>query len=155
MITSVDTNVLLDYLNPSEAHHEASSQALLLAGTLGSMVICEITYAELASAFESVLDLDRFLDYTGIGLERSGPRSLIAAGFAWRDYNQRPPDGVQCPSCGHRQGLICEACASTYRTRQHVLADFLIGAHALVHADQLLTRDRGYYRTYFPELRLA
>ena len=154
MITAVDTNILLDFLNPNEPHHETSTQLLLSAGSLGPLVVCEAAFAELAANLGSEAEVQRFLAVAGLTAFRSSGHALASAGQAWLQYARRPP-GTECPSCGTSHDLSCSNCGRSLSPRQHVLADFLIGAHALVHADQLLTRDRGYYRTYFPELRLA
>ena len=133
MITAVDTNVLLDLLIPDAPHAADAETALNDAARAGAVVISPVVYAELGAFFALQADLHRFQDQTGMVIEAVGVEGLYAAGQAWKIYNQR-------------RGRA---------RRQHIISDFIIGAHALYQADCLLTRDRGIYRTYFPGLRLT
>lgn len=155
MITAVDTNVLLDILVPNAPRGRESERTLAEALRAGAVVISEAVYTELASHFSDQGTLDHFLADTGLRLEHSQLQALSLAGQAWRRYARRRPAVLACPQCGAPQEWRCRTCGATIPPRQHVLADFLIGAHATVHADRLLTRDRGYYATYFPELTLV
>ena len=155
MISAVDTNVLLDILNPDEPYAPSSRRLLNDALRAGSIVISEAVYAELAANFPDATILDAFLDGTGVHVTSSDTSTLYRAGTAWRAYARRRPRTLVCTECGEPQSGRCEACGAALQIRQHVLADFLIGAHATLQADRLITRDRGYYATYFPDLELA
>ena len=155
MITAVDTNILLDVLIPDAPHGDESEHALAEAARSGAVIISEPVYAELATHFADQGELDRLLDDTGLQMKASERAALFDAGKAWSEYIRRRPTPLSCPSCGASQDRRCERCGSSIRPRQHVVADFIIGAHALAQADRLLTRDRGYYATYFPQLIVA
>lgn len=152
MISAVDTNVLIDVLNGQSPD---STDRLANAQELGSVIICEAVYSEVAPLFETAGGLNRFLVATGIRVERSSDEALHRAGLAWRDYSRSRPRLPACPQCGTSQQVFCERCGTEVQFRQHTLADFLIGGHAVMDADRLLTRDRRSYGRYFPELALA
>ncbi len=155
MISALDTNVLLDLLIPGAPHAEESAQRLATAARSGAVVISEAVYAELAGRFEAPADIERFVDDTGVRLAPSSPATLHRAGAAWRSYAQRRQRTLTCPSCGAAHPDRCEACGAGIQVRQHIVADFMIGAHATLQADRLITRDRGYYGRYFPDLELG
>ena len=121
----------------------------------GALVIDEVVYAELASQFPSADALDRFLAETHIRIEPSGPAALWCAARARQRHLSRRGTAFLCPKCGERQTLVCTGCGETIAVRQHILSDFLVGGHALVQADRLLTRDRGFYGGFFPKLLIV
>jgi predicted nucleic acid-binding protein len=155
VITAVDTNVLLDLVDEDPQYADESEGALAAAALVGAVVISEPVYAELAGRFPEPMGLDRFLDETGVRLLPASRETLMLVGATWCDYSRRRPRTVACPSCGATQEIVCGSCGTGVLPRQHIVADFMIGAHATMQADRLLTRDRGYYGTYFPQLILG
>lgn len=131
MITAIDANVLLDVFQAGAAHKEMSKAALARAAGEGVIIISEVVYAETAAAFtDDRAELDRQLERLAIQVTGLGRDAAFTAGLIFAAYR--------------RSG----------GARHHILADFLIAAHALQHAERLLTRDRGFYRTHFPDLVL-
>lgn len=156
MTTAIDTNALLALLY-DDVHADASEDALRRAYREGRLVVPAVVYTELAADghFEETADLDRFLADFGIDVVAPSREALFRAGEQFRAYVDRRPDGLQCPTCGTEQSVVCEACNEDLGRRQHVAADFLIGGHATVDAESLITFDSGFYGSYFPSLTLS
>jgi len=129
MTTAIDTNILFDVFLPDPVFEKNSRLAIERHSQLGGLTVAEPVYAELAAWFPSQEKLDGILDELGILVEAVSRDGAFAAGRAWKKYRQ---GGGQ---------------------RNRIMTDFLIGGHALRHAHQLLSRDRGFYQNYFGGLK--
>ena len=155
MILAIDTNILLDILIPNAKHVQSTLNCLMSIDPNDELIICELVFAELGSQFLSIHDLTRFLRDTGISLVPINENSLFEASSAWKKYSNQRKGMIICPTCGKYQKATCVFCNKIIPYRQHILSDFLIGAHGKIQADSLITRDRGFYRRYYMGLNLT
>ena len=153
MKTAVDTNVLLDIVSDDSAFSHDAGNAIYRVIAAGLVVISPVVFAELAVAFlQDKQGLDRFLQQLGIRVEAFSTDAMHQAARAWTAYLRGRGDNARCRHCGQSFPVICPSCRNEITWRQRVMPDFLVGAHALVQADILLTRDPRRYGTYFPDL---
>jgi predicted nucleic acid-binding protein len=137
MRTAIDTNVL-------SALWSGEPMALRIEGNLGNakneggLVVGAPVYAELLAypkASESFVN--GFLADTGIAVDFEVQQSVwVEAGRRFARYATR-----------RRR--------SAHDEPRRLLTDFIIGSHALVQADRLMTLDPKRFQRDFPELKIA
>jgi hypothetical protein len=129
MITAVDTSVLI-----AIAKHESDVHAwvdvLEEAHGDGDLVICDVVAAEFFAVLLNEEKCRESLSALGLAFSATSLESAQLAGSIFKQYR--------------REG----------GPREHLIPDFLIGAHAQTEANRIAAIDRGYLRRYFPRLRV-
>lgn len=137
MRIAVDTNVFSALLSGSAEPTSEATVALENAYAAGALVVSPAVYAEF-TARRSVDFTDAFFAEKDVEVDWHLDEAVWrTAGLRYGDYARmrRRQRGDPGP--------------------RRILADFLIGAHALHSAGALLTADTRVYGAYFPELRIA
>ena len=137
MTTAIDTNVLVALWNEDDTLNTQARSALDAALGRGRLVISAPVFAELLAApSRNESFLDSFCKETGIAVDWELNEAIWrAAGRAFQTYTSRRRE--------------------RYAGARRILADFLIGAHAMQRGYRLLTLDDHLYRSAFPRLSIV
>lgn len=137
MTTAIDSNLLIALWNEDDTLNTLARSALDAALGRGSLIIAAPVFAELLAApSRTEAFLDSFCKETGIAVDWNLNEAVWrAAGRAFQQYVARRRKQREF---GPRR----------------ILADFVIGAHAMHNGFRLLTLDDRLYRASFPRLAI-
>ena len=127
---AVDSSVLIDVLIGDATFGEASEACMGEALASEDVVVCDAVVAEVQAMLDSSVSLIDTLAPLGVRYLPTQEAAAMRAGHMNKRFRAR----------GGK--------------RERVVADFLIGAHALLQCGGLITRDDGFFRDYFKGLKL-
>lgn len=133
---AIDSNILIDFIGNDPVAADSADQALRRALASGPVVVCEVVLAEVVTGLGNGSAVVDALDELGVDFSPLEQRSAVRAGEMQRRYLER------------RRAALAPA------EPLRVVADFLVGAHALLQCQGLITRDAGFFRDYFKGLKV-
>ena len=126
---AVDSAIVVELLVGAPGADRAEA-ALREALTRGPVVVCDVVVAEVCSALQGGDQALQALEDMGIAYSAVEPRAAVRAGEMQRRYRSRGA------------------------ARARTVADFIVGAHALLQCQALISRDAAFYRDWFKGLKV-
>lgn len=141
---AVDSSVLIDLLGDAPGA-DAAEAALRLALSSGPVVLCDVVLSEVTAGLGHGSEVMDALEEMGLSFLAIDQRAAIRAGEMQRKFKQRLAD----------KGGAAKADATAIAVAAtRAMPDFLVGAHAMLQCDGLITRDQGFFRDYFKGLKV-
>jgi len=128
-VIAVDSSVIVELLADSE-HADAAESALRDALARGPVVVCDVVVAEICSSLRDGDQAMQALEDMGISYSPVEQKSALRAGEMQRRYRSKGG------------------------TNARAAQDFIVGAHALLQCNALITRDASFFRDYFKGLKV-
>ncbi|UOV05586.1 type II toxin-antitoxin system VapC family toxin [Pseudoxanthomonas sp. F37] len=125
---AVDAPVLIELLTDGP-RADAVEAGLRQSLGSGRVVVCDAALAQLCASLRNGADALAAIEEMGVHFNPVEAKSAVRAGEMQRRHRQR--SGQPRP-----------------------IADFLVGAHALLQCDGLITFDTAFHRDYFKGLKL-
>lgn len=134
---AIDSPVLIDLL-ANGPHADAAEACLRQCLTAGPVVVCDVALAEICGALHDGAEALAVLEDMSIRFSPLEAKSALRAGEMQRRFRERSR----------------ERSRQRVDSRDRAAPDFLIGAHALLQCNGLITRDDRFFRDYFKGLKL-